>query len=182
MSDDNACVEDRYWNQTRSGYYLVTRVAFLIPAAIVHLVLYLARRTTRWFVASRAEEWPAADAVVSGSYQLDENQGILSTNGWELDDDYDDSEYHPRFAVALEYSYRADGQTHAGTYFLPGTYTEGDLATEAAEAWKGRKIVVRYNPSKPQQSFFLGSDGAPGLPHIPWNVSARPYLTTLSLK
>jgi hypothetical protein len=179
-SDDNACVyySDRYRAQF---FATLARVAFLVPAALGHLVMYTARWTGRWYVANRAEEWPAADALVTGSYEIDENQGILSRNGWEVDDD-DDSEYHARFAVALQYSYRVSGEVHTGTYFLPDTYTEGDLAGEAERAWQGRKIIVRYNPSKPQQSFFHVHDGAPGRPHIPWMVSSRPYVTTLSLK
>jgi hypothetical protein len=94
----------------------------------------------------------------------------------------EDDEYYPRYAVALEYSYRAGGEFHAGAYFLPETYSEGDVASDAERAWAGRKIVVRYNPDKPAQSVFLQEDGAPGKPHIPRLISYRPYVTDLSLK
>ena len=31
----------------------------------------------------------------------------------------------------------------------------------AGKAWRGQKIVVRYNPQKPEKSAFLPEDGAP---------------------
>jgi hypothetical protein len=161
----------------------MVRIIYLVPAALVHLVVYVGRWLGRWYVTNRAENWPATDARVTGSYELDENQSILSPNGWEIDDDDDDEyEYHPRFAVAIQYSYRVDGEVRVGTYFLPETYTEGDLASEAERSWAGRKILVRYNPTKPSQSFFLICDGAPGQPHIPRLLSQRPYITDLSLR
>jgi len=173
-------VYNRYEDRLRL-FALLARTVLVVPAAIGHLVTYMARWAGRWYVANRAEGWAPADAFVTGTYEIDENQGILSRNGWEIDED-DDSEYYPRFAVALQYSYHADGELHTGTYFLPDTYTEGELASEAEKTWQDRRIVVRYNPSKPQQSFFLVRDGAPGKPHIPWLISDRPYVTTLSLK
>jgi hypothetical protein len=162
------------------GIAWAARIIYIIPTAIAYLLVHLARQFRRWYVALRAESWPKTNALVSGSYELDENQSVLSRNGWGLEED--DNEYYPRFAVALEYSYHADGELYSGTYFLPGTYTEGDLASEAERAWVGRKIVVRYNPDKPTQSVFLEEDGAPGKPHIPRLISYRRYLTDLSLK
>jgi hypothetical protein len=169
----------------------IARVIFIPPAAVVYLVVHLARRLRRWYLAARAKNWTATDAWVNGSYEIDESQGLLSLHGWSdgqdvyaFDDDEDDYDYdYPsRLAVALEYSYRADGELRSGTYFLPDTFKEGDLASEAEKVWAGRKIVVRYNPSRPEQSFFLVQDGAPGKPHIPRLLSYRPYLTELSLK
>jgi hypothetical protein len=144
----------------------------------------LGRWVRRWYVTSRADSWPVTDAWVDSSYELDENEGIVSPNGWEIgsDDEDDDYKYHAGFAVAIQYHYRVEGALHTGTYFLPETYTEGDLASDAERAWAGRQIVVRYNPSKPSQSVFLVQDGAPGKPHIPRILSQRPYLTGLSLK
>jgi len=156
------------------------RILYIIPTGLAYLVVYWARRVRRWYVASQAENWPRVTAFVSGSYEVDENQGLLSRNGWGLEED--DYEYYPRFAVALEYTYRAGSEFHAGIYFLPETYSQGDLAGEAERAWADRKIVVRYNPDKPEQSVFLETDGAPGKPHIPRLISYRPYLTDLSLK
>ena len=66
--------------------------------------------------------------------------------------------------------------------FSPRTYADGDLATEAANAWTDKAITVRYNPSHPRQSFFLEQDGAPAKPHIPRLLSWKPYVTDLSLK
>jgi hypothetical protein len=156
------------------------RILYMIPTAVVYLLLYLARRVRRWYLTGRAENWPRANGLVTGSYELDENQSALSPNGWG--DESDDYEYYPLFAVAIQYSYRVEGNLHAGTYFLPQTFTEGDLASEAERAWDGKTIVVRYNPAKPSQSVFLEIDGAPGKPHIPRLISHQPYVTDLSLK
>jgi hypothetical protein len=171
-----------YWKARRDGQVIAwaVRIIYIIPTAIAYLFVHLARQCRRWYVDLRAESWPKTDGMVTGSYELDENQSALSRNGWGLEED--DDEYYPRFAVALEYSYHADGELYSGVYFLPDTYTEGDLASEAERAWTGRKIVVRYDPDNPAQSVFLEEDGAPGKPHIPRLISYRRYLTDLSLK
>ncbi len=159
---------------------VLVRLIYMVPAAIFYLLVYMFRRLKRWYIGGQAESWPAADAAVSGSYEIDENQSALSRNGWG--DEHSDAEYHPRWSVAIQYCYQAEGESYSGTYFLPQTYSDGDRASEAERAWVGKQIVVRYNPSKPAQSFFLEQDGAPGKPHIPWLISYGPYLTNLSLK
>lgn len=153
----------------------------MIPAAIVYLFVYLGRLVARWYNLGRARDWPVADAVVTGSYEIDENEVSFSGNSWE-DPDYENDEYTPRWAVAIQYGYQAEGETYSGTYFLPHTYSDGALASDDVKAWTDKKIVVRYNPGRPEQSFFLAEDGAPGKPHIPRSLSSRPYLTDLSLK
>src|SRR5215831_7330525 len=154
----------------------LARIVFIPPAAVVYLVVHLARRIRRWYLAARAKNWTATDAWVSGSYQLDESQGLLSlqgwTNGYEAGDIYygekqDEADYRARLAVAIEYTYHADGEVRSGTYLLPYMFKEGDTASKAEKAWVGRRIVVRYNPTRPEQSFFLEQDGAPGKPRIP---------------
>ncbi len=160
---------------------ILARLVYIVPAAIVYLLVYIARRIERGYTAGRAKNWPTVDAAVSGSYELDENQGALSFNGWSPDED-DDEEYFPSWAIAIQYSYQADGELYAGSYFLPSTYSDGDLAREVKDSWVGKKIVVRCNPSKPGQSFFLEQDGAPGKPRIPRALSYYPQVTNLSLK
>jgi Protein of unknown function (DUF3592) len=162
------------------GIAIIVRIVYMIPAAVAYLLVNIARRFHRWYITGPAQSWPAAEASVNSSYQIDENQTAFSLNAWDPDDN--DDKYHARWAVALEYTYHAQAEIYSGVYFLPRTYTEGDQASEAAQAWIGRTIVVRYNPSRPQRSLFLEGDGAPGKPHIPWLLSYRPYLTNLSLK
>ena len=152
-------------------------IPVIITGAVAYLLVYLARRVRRWYVTSRAQSWSKVNATVTGSYEIDE--GVLFVGGWPMKED---DEYYPRYAVALEYSYRAGGEFHAGVYFLPETYSEGDAASDAERSWAGRKIVVRYNPDKLAQSVFLQEDGAPGKPHIPRLISYQPYVTDLSLK
>jgi hypothetical protein len=178
-----------------SGLAIAVRIAYMIPAAIVYLMVNLWRRIVRWYLGSRAESWTTTDARVHNSYEIDENESVLSLNAWdddspiESDFETDDDDYrarlaayHARFAVAIEYTYRVAGEVYTGAYFLPETYTDGSLAGDAQRSWAERKIVVRYNPSNPAQSVFLVKDGAPGKPHIPRALSSRPYVTNLSLK
>ncbi len=165
---------------------VVARIALIVPLAVFYFLLHLYRRLGRSYVSSRAQSWPTADAVVNGSYELDENQSLLSVNGWnidadDVDDDEDDDDYRPRLIVALQYTYQAEGELYSGTYFLPGTYSDGNLSSEDARAWIARKIVVRYDPAMAARSFFLEQDGAPGKPHIPRMFSYSPYMTDLSL-
>jgi hypothetical protein len=182
---------ERDLSSRREGLLGLARIIFIPPAALVYLVVHLARGLQRWYLSARAKNWTKTDAWVSGSYQLDESQGLLSLHGWSEWDGLDainederqnEADYRERLAVAIEYNYRADGEVRSGTYFLPYMFKEGDMASQAEKAWVGRKIVVRYNPVRPDQSFFLVQDGAPGKPHIPRPLSYRPYLTGLSLK
>lgn len=162
----------------------MVRIAYMVPLAIVYLVVHLGRRAARWYLSARAQSWPATDASVTNTYEIDENESALSRNGWDgWNDDYFESNvYHPRYAIAIQYSYEVDGELYSGTYFLPDTHVSGSRASEAEHAWKDKKFVVRYNPSKPRQSAFLVQDGAPGKPHIPRLLTYRPYITDLSLK
>jgi hypothetical protein len=160
---------------------VVIRFIFMIPAAIFYFLVYLGRRIHSWHVAGRALSWPAADATVYGTYKLDENEVSFSVNGWG-EEGLETKNYHARWAVALQYGFETAGEFYSGTYFLPATYSDGDLAFQAEKAWAGKTIVVRYNPSHPGQSFFLEQDGAPGKPHIPRLLSYQPYLTDLSLR
>jgi hypothetical protein len=146
---------------------MMARIVLIVPLAVLYFLLYLYRRLGRWHVSSSAQSWPAADAVVNGSYELDENQSLLSVNGWSIDADDDDEEYKPRLIVALQYTYQAEGELYSGTYFLPGTYSDGNLSSEDAHAWIARKIIVRYNPAKAARSFFLEQDALPANPTSP---------------
>jgi hypothetical protein len=153
----------------------------LAPLLAVSLSVYLYRWRRRWSVASRAQNWPRADGIVNSSYDLDENATALSPQNWRSEED-DDRDYEPRWSTAIQYTYHVSGEIYSGTYFLPATSSDGHIAAESGRAWLGKKIVVRYNPAKPDESVFLEQDGAPGKPHIPRLVSDRPQFTTLSLK
>src|SRR5215471_4586785 len=160
--------QNRRYGDDGGGLRIVARVMFAIPAAVVYFMVHIARRIMRWHYSGVAQSWPAAEAKVTSSFQIDENQVAFSTNSW-----FDESigsaygKYRARWAVALQYSYEAEGESYAGTYFLPKTYKDGDLADDAADAWIDKTITVRYNHFRPKLSFFLVQDGAPGKPHIP---------------
>src|SRR5258708_21373891 len=100
------------------GIATVARFAYIVPAAIVYQLVYIARWIQRRYAATRAESWPTVDATVNSSYELDENQNALFFNGWAVYEN-DDEEYFPPWTIAIQYSYQADRELYAGTYFLP---------------------------------------------------------------
>jgi hypothetical protein len=165
-----------------SGFEVeIPAVLFVLgPALVFVAVLYLTRLARQRFRESQARNWTPVDATVNSSYEVDENSSLASPNA--LASQESNAEYVACWATAIQYTYHANGEIYAGTYFLPGTWSDGHLAAEAGRAWVGRKIVVRYNPVLPEQSVFLEQDGAPGRPHISRLVSDRPYVTGLSLK
>jgi hypothetical protein len=161
----------------------IARVLFVVPAAVAYFFVYIARRIRRWHICGAAQSWPTADAKVISSFQIDENQVAFSTNSWSDDDPLDENDdYSARWAVAIQYTYQIGDEHYSGDYFLPETYTAGDLAADAANAWTDKIITVRYKQSNPKKSFFLVEDGAPGKPHIPRLLSWKPQVTELSLK
>jgi len=148
-------------------------------------LLYAARWLRLLRMESKAQNWTRVSATVHNNYEIDENAGATSAGTWIQFNNLknaSDSEYVSRWAVAIEYVYQADGKTYPGAYFLPHTYTDGHLASEAGRAWMDKNIIVRFNPHHPEQSVFMVEDGAPGEPHIPKTLSSRPHFTTLSLK
>lgn len=175
---------DREMREEGAALRGVLRILFMVPAAVLYFFVNIARRIKRWHYCGAAQSWPTVAAKVVSSFQIDENQVAFSTNSWGTEDlNYDNADnYRARWAVAIQYSYQAEGELYSGIYFLPQTFTEGDLAAEAANTWTDKTIVIRYNQSHPKRSFFLQEDGAPGKPHIPRLLSWKPYVTELSLK
>src|SRR5204863_3011525 len=100
--------------------------AFEIPANLIivavvsgfYLLLHLFR-WLRWkFSAIKALNWPATEAVVESSYELD-----VSSRRTE------------RWITALQYSYKVNSQYYSGTYFLPESLGSAAVAASAAHAW-----------------------------------------------
>ncbi|HEY6250520.1 MAG TPA: hypothetical protein VI685_11215 [Candidatus Angelobacter sp.] len=145
-----------------------------LPGVIFSVGLYLTRWMRRQRTAAKAQSWPAAQAVVNNSFELNESTRNVAPEGAV-------AEYVHIWAVAIQYAYQVNGEFYAGTYFLPNTYKDSGVATEMGRAWISRRITIRYDPRNYETSFFLESDGAPGKPHIPPRTD-RPQVTTLSLK
>src|SRR5690348_9460337 len=138
-----------------SESHIPVQLILLLPAFIFSVSLYL----TRWFRRQRTEQkaqsWPAVEAVVHNSFELNESSRNVTGAGVP-------EEYVHRWITAIEYSYQVNGEFYAGTYFLPSSSTDSAIASEQGKAWLGRKITIRHDPSNPEKSFFLEADGAPG--------------------
>lgn len=89
-----------------------------------------------------AANWPIAPATVEMYYTID-----AGSRYW---------------TPVLGYHYEVNGESYSGSVSLNG-YTSKDhtIAEESGRAWVNRKIVIRYNPSKPEKSAYLEADGAP---------------------
>src|SRR5258708_29747826 len=130
------------------GLATLARLAYIVPAAIVYLLVYIARWIQRRYAATRAESWPTVDATVNSSYELDENQNALFFNGWSVDEN-DDEEYFPRWTIAIQYSFQADGELYAGTYFLPALIQMATLpAKRKMPGPAGRLLCATIPPSR----------------------------------
>ena len=148
---------------------------FLILAFLFFGLLFLTRWSRRRRTEQKARSWPAIEAVVHNSFELNESSRNVADEGHL-------AEYEHRWITAIEYSYQVNGEFYAGTYFLPSSYTDSGIASAEGKAWLGEKITIRYDPSHPEKSAFLEADGAPGKSRIPRSREDRPYVTTLSLK
>lgn len=144
------------------------------PSFAFLMLRYLARRSRSDHMRRNAVSWPSAQAVVNSSFEMNTRSENIADKG-------NDPEYVHYWVTAIQYAYKVNGEFYAGTYFLPRIYKDSGVATDAGRFWIDKKIVIRYQPSNPNQLCFLESDGAPGKPYIPTRAD-RPAFTTLSLK
>ena len=94
-----------------------------------------------------AKNWPLVNATVEICYAIGTETNRSRSSWW---------------IPVLGYSYEINGERYSGSVGLEGlSSNDRDAAEEAGKAWRGQKIVVRYNPQKPEKSAFLPEDGAP---------------------
>ena len=105
---------------------LLTRLAIYgALVAFVFIVAYVGRRMR----LSYSRDWPVVQGTVEGAY-LDESGGS-------------------RAQLYLAYSYYAGGEYFAGKEPSPFGKPLGEVD---ADSWKGKRVLVRYNPKRPEQS------------------------------
>jgi hypothetical protein len=124
---------------------LPIRVSVWMAGLVIAALIMAVRFTRHWLLKQAAESWPMMNATVESFYVI--NSGAGSTVHW---------------IPILEYSYAINGQRYsgnAGLQFNGGN--DKTIAEEAGNTWQGQKILVRYNPQKPEKSVFLVADGAP---------------------
>jgi hypothetical protein len=189
-----------------AAYLLIVlvKLVYLVPATCAYALLRLGRWVVRGSNLALATSWPAADAVVDASFELDESSrrirnllaNLLVGSLYEgprihlsgrdkMVDIYDDDSGNDNskpWISGFRYSYSVGDMSYGGTFLLPGAYENSGLASGAGADWIGKDIRVRYNPNHPEKSFFLVEDGAPGKPRIPAGWASEPYLISLSLR
>jgi hypothetical protein len=92
-----------------------------------------------------AINWPIVHATVEMYYTIETG-----------------SNYFQRWTPVLGYHYEVNGESYSGSVGLT-CYSSKDNAAveESGKAWVSKKIVIRYNPEKPEKSAYLVADGAP---------------------
>jgi Protein of unknown function (DUF3592) len=74
---------------------------------------------------------------------------IGQVENYHLDKDY---------VAYLLYSYEVDGQFYSGEHPLKRRVRSTDHAEKIATPWLHQKVVIRFNPQRPDQSVFLERD------------------------
>jgi len=125
-----------YWNLQ----ILLYGAVFAVGVAIMAVTLL-----KDWLLTRAAKIWPFANATVEIIYAV--RIGPRNDHWW---------------IPVLGYSYEVDGQRYSGSVGLNGSGAhDKETAQEAGNAWRGRKIVIRFDPQRPEKSAFLPEDGAP---------------------
>jgi Protein of unknown function (DUF3592) len=100
---------------------------------------------SRWSLKRAAGSWPIAHATVEMQYTI--NTG---SNNFE------------RWTPVLGYHYEVNGESYSGSVSLTSCSSRDNAAAEeSGKAWVSEKIIIRYNPNKPEKSAYLEADGAP---------------------
>ncbi len=122
----------------------------LIPLATM---LYLVRRWifNRLRQANRkrqAGNWPATPATINGAYALASNRqsGASGPVG---------------FLPVIQYSYSVNNEFYSGSFNLAVYEPSQESAQDTGKKWMGQKILVRYDPRRPESSIYMEADGAP---------------------
>lgn len=140
--------------------------ALYIGARAFIRVLFEVRRALRVRTDRRAANWPRTSAMVQSSNEFFE---LLPGK-------------KAAHSTSLQYVYEVNGDFYSGTYWLPGFRSKHYMAEERGKDWLEKRISVRYNPEKPQESTFLVKDGAPGRPYVPRALYRKRDMILLHLK
>jgi Protein of unknown function (DUF3592) len=107
---------------------------FLLFVGIISVVV-VATAAKRWFVRERAEGWSQAN----GRVESGEVSGIRSYPSWKS-----------TFTATINYSYSVNGDWFAGK--VVERFNNEQKAWDFVDRYKGKEILVRYNPNRPAKS------------------------------
>jgi hypothetical protein len=123
-------------------------VDFWVLIAIVAAALGAIGLVRHGLLKRAARNWPQVSATVEITYVIGGDS-----------DRYGGSSF---WIPVLGYSYVINGDRYSGSVGLEGSSSNDEYAAEeAGKAWRGQKILVRFDPQKPEKSAFLPEDGAP---------------------
>jgi uncharacterized protein DUF3592 len=111
----------------------------LAGAATSYFLFYGRDRIPEWFRSLRAGSW----RVVSGSVETAEVTAFHGRSPSGLSS-------AEMARVSLGYSYQVDGEFYSGYFFT--SFKDEQEAWNFADRWKGKSVVIRYNPAKPDVS------------------------------
>jgi hypothetical protein len=93
-----------------------------------------------WMRIRRAHSWPSTQGTIWQA-EAREAEGSHALRAW---------------VAEITYSYTVAGEYYTG-YYRIGAFTERSAESRVA-GWKGRTVVVRHHPSRPDVSVLLRSD------------------------
>jgi len=110
----------------------VSDLIFLVGLAVAIWAVF---EVSRRFVVRRAEGWPE----VPGTIESGEVSGIRSWPEWRSS-----------FSACVNYSYRVEDNWFAGQ--VKRRFSDEQKAWDFVDQLRGRSILVRYKPRKPEKS------------------------------
>jgi|GEM_PF-3194259 len=124
---------------------IATYAALLAGLAAVFAFLFGRDRLPEWIRSLRAESWrTASGSVETTDVAAVRWHGRSGFGGVEL------------AKASLGYSYQVDGIFHSGYYSK--AFIDEQAAWDWAGKWKGRCVMIRYNPEKPEVSVLRMQD------------------------
>ena len=108
---------------------------------ILDVMAFLSASVYGWIRIRQAHSWPSVQGTVWEAKAREMDEG---------------SRFRKRWAAEMTYSYVVEGEYFSG-YHTIRTWSE-KRADEKTTGWKGRMLVVRHHPSKPEVSVLLRSD------------------------
>jgi hypothetical protein len=108
---------------------------------VVLLLLSAAGAAWSWFKIRHAYSWPSAQGTIISAQAQKSKGSYIGTWVW---------------VGNLTYTYIVNGEYYSGFHRIRAHTERG--AEEKVAGWKGRMVVVRYSPDKPDLSVLLKSD------------------------
>jgi hypothetical protein len=122
-----------------------TYTLILAGAAATFVLFYGRDRLPEWIRSLRAGSWrTASDSIETADVTTVRGTGPSGLRKVELT------------KASLGYSHQIDGAFYSG--YFSKAFTDEQAAWDFADKWKGRDVMIRYNPARPDVSVLRMED------------------------